>query len=144
MAAPLCDFTCGSCTQSIPPVLRSCHCLPLFLCWGVPCSELPGLFCVSSAVQDLRTAAHRHPSSCQSLRAAHLLHPASSLCILETPRVLLCPGHSSRPWNSWQLILLGAFPFLRLQLAPITEHPQGSAADMSGAPLQPRFGCLGI
>lgn len=43
--------SCGSCTWSIPSVLRSSPCF-LNPC---SCTELPGLFCVRSAVQDLRT-----------------------------------------------------------------------------------------
>lgn len=50
MANPLCGC---SCTQSIPSVLRSWHCFPCPMLG--PCTELPGLFWVSSAVQELRT-----------------------------------------------------------------------------------------
>lgn len=139
IASPLCGFSCGSCTQSIPSVLRSCHCFPLFLCCPLHRASRVVLCELCSAGSHDWCTQTSPP--CRALRAAHLLHPASSLCILETPHVLLCPGHFSRPLNTWQLILLGAFPFLRLQLATITEHPHGSATGMSGAPLQPRFRC---
>lgn len=49
--------------------------------------------------------------------------------VLQTPCV--CPGCTL---NTWQLILLGAFPFLGL--ARVTEHPQGSATGTSPAPAQ--------
>lgn len=129
MASPLCGFT------PVAPALRASP-----LCsdhvTAFPCRTSRVVLC-SAGSQD--SLVDTPPSSCRSLRAVHLLHPAPSLHMLESPRPPMPRLHFSRPLNTWQLILLGAF--LRVQLAMITEHPQGNVTGTSGAPLQLRFGC---